>query len=871
MLPGVVVGQVADQVRVLKSFDFEERERGNVEDVPMDWVKLEGPGMPHYVNGKLSSVNAASGKYSFKFDLNGGSLVYRYPAGKIKVHPHANYRVAVMTKADPLPNARVRLTAYFADIDARPVKNSIRHSKLFAGGSDQWTQLEVELDADENCKSLVIELSLLQPSVYRASTLGQAALFEQDIKGTAYFDDLVIAQVPRSRMSTDRPGNIFKRSEPMAVRMRINDRFTDDLVCKLIVTDAQKRNVHQYNGGIPLTLEPGRDPQEAAKIGSVSLPDLPAGWYRVSMQLSSHGVVVGDESLDLIRLADEGARINPDQRFGMIATHLPMSGWGELPALLPYLGAARIKLAVWNDQDDVESQQLKFSLLLESLRDLRITPTACLAAPPPKVANLIGGTTWPQILKAPAETWQPQLSYMISRYSAFLDRWQFGVDDQANEFVSNPAMRRAYQAVYKQFAALMQKPDLAMPWPAFFEPEGDLPPSVALSIPSEILPEQLPLYINDMRAKAGQQLSLSLQLLSADRYGREAQLRDYVQRIVYALSAGADRIDLPLPFTVAGASNQTVKQPSELFLVMRTMMQTLGHTTYKGRVPVGDDVEAFLFDRAGEGVMILWSKAGTGDKANKTVQIVLGNQPRRVDLWGNISPVLQPKNDSGVIDVEVGSMPLILVGIDGQLAQMRSSFAFDNPLIESSFKPHVRRLRFINPYTTTLSGRLRMTGPNGWNITPQVPNFSLAPGETYDAAVTIEFPYSSFAGMKSIVCDVELQSGDTRNFKVPVSLKLGLGDVGLNTLALRDGSDVIVQQVITNYSTKPVDYTAYALVPGQARQERLVTGLKAGQTIIKKYRFTGVDFARDPAARLVRSGVKELEGTRVLNDEVTVQ
>jgi hypothetical protein len=232
--------------------------------------------------------------------------------------------------------------------------------------------------------------------------------------------------------------------------------------------------------------------------------------------------------------------------------------------------------------------------------------------------------------------------------------------------------------------------------------------------------------------------------------------------------------------------------------------------------------------------------------------------------------VLQPSNASGVIDVEVGAMPVFLVGIDAQLAQLRSSFSFDNPLIESSFKPHVRRLRFTNPYPTTLAGRIRLSGPAGWNVVAQTPGFSLAPGETYDAAVSIEFPYSSFAGIKTINCDIELQSGDTRNLKVPVTLKLGLGDVGLSTIALRDGNDILVQQVITNYSTKVLDYTAFALVPLQARQERLVTALKPGQTTIKKYRFTNVTF--DPTKpMIVRSGVKELEGTRVLNDEVTVQ
>lgn len=863
--PGVADGLPAG--RVLRSFDFEEREAGNLEDTPMHWAKLEGPGLPHYVNAKLSTDDARSGKYSFRFDLNGGSLLYRYPHGYIKVAPQANYRVSVMVKASPLPNARARLTGYFTDIDGRPILASRKHSTPYAGG-DGWKQLEIELEAGENAAWLVLELGLVQPSVWRQSTLGKQALYEQDITGTAWFDDLAVAQVPRVGLSCDAPGNIFRKSDPLALRVRLSDRFTDDLVARLIVTDAAGKQVFQRNGALDLVQTDDAKGKGAPKHASIVLPsDLPAGWYRVSMQLMSQGVTVGDESVDLIRLADDERQIEPDPRFGVVATQLPFEGWRELPTLLPYLGVARVKLSVWSESGEIDgSRQLEFALVLERLRDLHIVPTSCLAAPPPSIAALVGGSTWNHVLKAPPESWQPHLSHMVSRYAGYLDRWQFGLDEQATEFVNQPQMRQAYQTILGQFNTLMSKPDLAMPWPAMFESKSDLPMSVALSVPSEVLPHQIPLYVQELRQDPARRLSVSLQLLPADRYGREQQLRDLVQRIAYCLSTGLDRIDLPLPFAVQESGGSLVKQPSEMLLVTRTLLQTLGNATYKGRVPISEDVEAFLFDRHGEGVLLMWSRAAS---SGSTVQIVLGNQPRRVDLWGNVSPVLQPKDASGVIDVAVGPMPIMLVGIDGQLAQMRSSFAINNPLLESSFKPHVRRLRFSNPYPTTIAGKLRLAGPTGWSVVAQQSSFSLAPGESYDGAITIEFPYNSFAGTKVIDAEIELQSGAAGRFKVPLQVKLGLGDIGLSTIALRDGNDVLVQQVITNYSDKPVDYTAFAIFPDQARQERLVTQLKPGTTIIKKYRFTDADFTGGP--KTVRSGVKETEGTRVLNDEVAVQ
>src|ERR1019366_2625986 len=112
--------------RVLGVFDFEERQLGNDEDLPMHWLKVEGADLPHYVNGQLSSDRHRSGDYSFRMDLNGGSCIYRYESGQIRVLPNAHYRVEGYCQTTVLPHARARLTAYFTDQDDHPILSSIR-------------------------------------------------------------------------------------------------------------------------------------------------------------------------------------------------------------------------------------------------------------------------------------------------------------------------------------------------------------------------------------------------------------------------------------------------------------------------------------------------------------------------------------------------------------------------------------------------------------------------------------------------------------------------------------------------------------------------------------------------------------------------
>src|SRR5688572_9960627 len=142
--------QPAEVNRILRNIDFEERRLGNVEELPMHWSKVDGPGLMHYVNGRLSTDRARDGKYSFLFDLNGGGLIYRYDGKAVPVQPGAHYHVEVYAQTTVLPNARTRLTAYFTDQDGRLVQGSTRHSELYAAKAENepWKKLAVDLSAE---------------------------------------------------------------------------------------------------------------------------------------------------------------------------------------------------------------------------------------------------------------------------------------------------------------------------------------------------------------------------------------------------------------------------------------------------------------------------------------------------------------------------------------------------------------------------------------------------------------------------------------------------------------------------------------------------------------------------------------------------
>jgi hypothetical protein len=868
VLPLVLAAGPHDISRVVKLIDFEERRLGNREDLPMHWTKVEGDGLPVYVNGKLSDDLAHGGQWSFKFELNGGSLIYRYDPNEVRAKPGGHYRISCFVATTALPQARARLTAYFADADGHAIPGTTVHSPLFAATNEnhRWHELSTELSADSPaCAQIAVELELLQPSFYQTRTLGERTLFNQDIHGAAWFDDVCVAQVPRIVLSTGRPGNVFHRSDPLGLDLLVNDRFISDLAEQVFVKDAGGAVVYQHSA----PLDPAKSTGMVATFREfpIPLPDLKPGWYDAALTLTSGTRIVEQDDLHIVRLADDETQDHPDRRFGIIATDLPNAGWDQLPELMPIMAAGRVKLALWSLTENIEHDNPGgFDALLDQLQKGGVTTTACLTGLPPDIADKLGTSSWTDLPDSDGKAWKPDLAYMVARHAGKLDRWQFGADAKAAEMAQSADLRRVYQLLYSEIDKVVVNPDLAMPWPAWSELGKDLPVTVALSVPSDVLPDQLPLYIQNMSGLKGHNLSLSLNFLDRS-YGREVQIRDMAQRVVYALAGGATRIDLPLPFTIRRETDHVSDEPEESLVILRTLLTQLANAKFLGKLPGVGNVDALLFDRDGTGVVVLWNR--DVEETPQRLALNLGAHPQRIDLWGNAKPLFAANDEnSDSIVLEVGPMPVFLVDVDESSAEMRASVGIDQPLLESSFEPHTRHIHFTNPGNFTVSGAVKLAAPKGWTLQPSIFNFTLNPGEVFDHEITLAFPYNSFAGPKTITANFQMQGDRASTFSVPFNVILGLSDVGMRTIALRDNGDLVVQQLISNYGDKPIDYTAFVVYPGQPRQERLVTHLGPGRTLIKLYRFPGAEIIRNAK---VRSGLREMEGTRILNDEVDVQ
>ncbi len=221
--------------------------------------------LPHYVVGRLSTDRARSGRYSFRMDLDGGSCVYQYDPARLPVAAGGHYRVCGFCQTTPLRYARARLTLALADAaglplaDRGPRPTCTRRRRHDAG----WHELSAELTADDpRAACLVVRMELDQPARYAPAADPDAQ--PQDVHGSAWFDDVVVAQVPRVTLSTDRPANVFRRGDVPQMAAVLDDPSTDDLAQQLAVTDAAGRT------GVPADRRGRRPPSRPAPGGAGS-------------------------------------------------------------------------------------------------------------------------------------------------------------------------------------------------------------------------------------------------------------------------------------------------------------------------------------------------------------------------------------------------------------------------------------------------------------------------------------------------------------------------------------------------------------------------------------------------------------------------
>ena len=872
--------------RLVHRFDFEEAQFNNFEEMPMHWYAIGRPadtavptflrqplhhelaglrGFPRHAAVRFDRPQSQPGPHRLYLELNGGNAGAFLEVGALPAVPGSDYVVTAKVRTSGLEHAASRLVVYLIDRHGRRINDSVASTAGVRTGG-QWQTVSVKLRGDfADAAWIGMQVELAQAAAQNESRLGRHQVIYRDVYGEAWFDDIAVWQMPRMEIRTQSPVNVIRYPDRPRLNMRVRDLTGQELVAQVRLHDHRHRVV-------------ASDQQDVGRGLSESWywdPSLDRfGWYLVEMTAyESKGSLhpVARALSAFLWLPPEPAIARGQaQRFFLFAEEVPDAELRLIPQLLRDTGVGSVLLSAWDldtSEDDLERQQVALDELIQQTRSLDKQVALSLSPVPQRLAHDLDIDVHSpiSIFAHPSEAWLAYLSPVLLRQGQMVRQWQLGSVDQAhaNLIPDLPQTVGSIRGVIKDWAP---RPQIVLPWrllqarPA--ETASDM--IYAIDVPAAVRPDTIGEYTAEWSDVLSDSVRLNLRVPSATRMSHARRIEDLALRMLYAWQTNAAGLALTRQWTDSRDRPLTLI-PDPVLGVFASVKQRLAGRQAIGELPIADGVRGIVFDGPAGGMVAAWNESSPPQQAK--IDLYLGEDPAVFDVWGNRYPVPVTQ---GRHQIPLSTTPLLIEGIDPQLALLRASFKVDRPFIESTGVPHERVIMFTNPWSRTMAGTLTITHPQKWTITPRIQHYSVGPGQTVELPVRIQFPVSEVAGDKKLRARFEFDSTEHYEVIMATSLEMGLTDIELDaSLTLVPGvssgqEDAVVTQMVTNKGEATRSLNVFAIMPGHPRQERMIVGIEPGQTVVRRFRFTAAaaDVIR---STIIRVGLRELSGPAVLN------
>jgi len=841
-----------DPDRIVKTFDFDERADGNLEDIPEYWEPLEAKEFAHFAYGQFDFNDGHDAPPSFRLVSEGRSVAYEYRGGATRVRAKSEYRITGYIKPTKLHYGRACLSANFLNIRGEPIDGIFARSR-FVGGTDtdgDWVRVDFYLPAaPPQAYTIGLVAWVLQDSEWNTEKRSRRYIPHKDVFGSALFDDIAIYTLPRVELSSTGLGNVLTGSPTEALRALVADNGESSLRAKLSIfaVDGGLVEIHPIDVALGSTVEPTRVP----------IHHLAPGLYAAQIDVTDHDDVVISRRLRFLRLAPDTRKDQPIvTTFGIVLTPDDRAPYDTEFALLQKLGIGAVKLPVWSgrpDEDDSLEQRRALGKYLQELAKNGYDVTAVLAGPPAPIVQAGGRFTRPLIdlLADEPTAWEDHLAAVAAPYASVFRSWQIDSDDDTRVF-SPQKLTVAIQHFRDAIRRYIHTPAVAYPSNPHVDFGSNAPQLAETTIrldPSIDLHDYDALVAARRDSTTGR-VHAYVPTTPASTYRRDAEIAAWARSILTARHAGADTVYTSQLWSVRRTVGQPVIEPSEQFLVLRTIARTLGHATPGPKLNIADGVTALAFRKGDEMVIAAWDALAFHGPRTHALQ--LGASPTHTDLWGSPMPIRALAD--GRHEVELGPMPTIISHVAPWVVDLRAAVRLTPHRIDSGREG--QRFELEIPYRgdRSVTGTIELKLPDGWDAEPDRFEFSVMPQRMEHRTIDVQIPHSTAAGVRTIVA--ALTTSDRQTYmEVPLKVSVDLSDVDVSGMAVIEGDVLKLRQVVTNRSDSILSFRGSASVPGRERKYRPFTNLRPGDSQTVEYRF---DQASDLIGRAVRLDLREL-------------
>jgi hypothetical protein len=526
--------------RIVHRFDFNEREEGNLEDLPRYWLPFRPPDdFPRFAIGGFDFEVGHAAPPSFHLDSQGRNVAFEYNGPETRVRLNATYRVVGYIRADRLEHGRACLTAQFLDRQHRRMAGTLVRSRFVSGGEDaDWVRVVIDLgEAPQGAYSIGLIAWVMQQTTWEVKPRGLRHIPFKDVHGGAWFDDIEIRALPRVELTTTAPGNVLVPGKPQELLVTLADVEGSALTGLLTVRAADGELVTDYP--IQPTTEAVAEPQRFPVEGLVP------GLYEATLDVKAAGKLVATTRVRFARLSEStGDDLGMARPFGVVIDPALRGDPDTELALLQNLVARSAKLPTWSRETSLREtagiRRARDRMLQELARDGFVL-TGVLVDPPASLLNEPGAApdSLLELLTEDRTLWQEHLAAVVAPYAGMFRWWQVGADDDPS-VAEDRRLPEALEQVRQAMKSFLTSPLLVAPTESQLAPWPEKLPAEQLSVVvgAEVPTEWLAQTIDDYRQQGYQSLGIYLESLPANEFARLPRLGDWAIRILHARHAG---------------------------------------------------------------------------------------------------------------------------------------------------------------------------------------------------------------------------------------------------------------------------------------------------------------------------------------------
>ena len=390
-------------------------------------------------------------------------------------------------------------------------------------------------------------------------------------------------------------------------------------------------------------------------------------------------------------------------------------------------------------------------------------------------------------------------------------------------------------------------------------------------VPSAIQPNVIPNYIQTFKDNGLSDVWVTVEPLDIDIYRDDDVLIDFFKRLIFSVKSDCEAVFIPHPWKKREINANRDIEVDEKFLVFRTISDMLSGAVLLGEFEISHEVPALLFDRNGRGILVVWDE-NYDDMAMdepSEFELYLGSRPRTSDVFGNTT-YLEKNGDSSVL--KLTNWPQIISGIDTEITLLRSTVELEPSVLDASVFSQKAKLRFRNPFKTTIMGQARVllddASQENWMVEPQAFSIMLKPNQVFETDLKIKFPSSEISGRKLIKLGFRVDADQSYFINVAVPFTIEMKDIDARVFARRvNDTDMYIQMILTNNGTDNYSLRTFIVLPDGDYDEKSAR-LEPGTTITRAFL---VKDAVKWLGRYIRVGLRDPKGDKRINYQLKIQ